>query len=92
MADPTTELLKALNRYEKATSNDHRLRHVHGALREARYNLNKIEQNGSYLSPGQKEAEEAAAKVHVPAAEDPRNPNVPTEGGESSASNDGGTA
>jgi len=88
MADALTNLLKAINTFEKAEGGNHRYRHISGALREARYAATRTQANANWDSPGQQEAREAAGKAHVPDAVDDKHPTVPEE----SASNQGSEA
>jgi hypothetical protein len=91
--DAMDQLMKSILKAEKAYGDDHKYRHVFGALREARYAASKLSANANYESPGAASARDAAGKAHVPPAEDERNPNVPdtpNEGGDN-GNGDGAT-
>lgn len=85
MSDALTTLLKAINTFEKAEGGNHRLRHISGALREARYAATRVQADTNYESPGTASARETATKAHVPAPADERDPNVPAESGTNDA-------
>jgi len=77
MADSIETIMKTIAKWEKQSGGDHRLRHVFGALREARYAASRVSADSNYDSPGRQEAAAVAGKAHIPEPESARNPNVP---------------